>query len=100
MKLAAAVFLSALIVIVGTQIYSFWGEGNRVEKSFLEISERLEKTKLDEKKLQAELEYFANPDNVEKELRSRFNYRGADEKMIIIVPRESQNQTSSGNREP
>ena len=36
--------------------------------------------------LQADLEYYARPENLEKELRSRFNYKKPGEKLIIIVP--------------
>ena len=40
----------------------------------------------DNEKLKGDIEYFSDPHNLEKELRSRFNYRAPNEKMIIVVP--------------
>ncbi len=45
------------------------------------------KSMLDEnRKLQADLEYFSNPDNYEKAVREQGNYKKPGEKLIIIVP--------------
>lgn len=39
----------------------------------------------DSENLKADLEYFSDPANIEKELRSRFNYKNPGEKLIIGV---------------
>lgn len=39
--------------------------------------------------LQADLTYFAEPENLLKELRARFNYKKPGEKLIIIVSPEN-----------
>ncbi len=36
--------------------------------------------------LKSQIEYFSIPENLEKELKSRFNYKEAGEKMMIVVP--------------
>ncbi|MEN9341810.1 MAG: hypothetical protein RIQ54_66 [Candidatus Parcubacteria bacterium] len=49
----------------------------------------------DHNNLQRDLEYLQQPDNLEKELRSRFNYRKHDETLVIIVPDSVTSTTSS-----
>ncbi|MEK7195279.1 MAG: hypothetical protein AAB655_01135 [Patescibacteria group bacterium] len=86
--IVAAVFLVVLILL-GAKIYSFLGEKTEAERAFNDIKSSLDKAQGDSDKFQAELDYYLNPANLEKELRARFNYRRPDEKMLIIVPRET-----------
>ncbi len=39
-------------------------------------------------KIGEDVEYYSNPDNLEKELRARFNLKKLDERLLIIVPEE------------
>ena len=70
--------------------------GEAAEKQYQNILTQVEKARSDYRSIEAELEYYMKPANLEKELRARFNYRGSDEKLIIIVPPMSGNPTSSG----
>ncbi len=36
--------------------------------------------------LQAQVDYFSRPENLEKEFRARFNYKSPGEEMMIVVP--------------
>jgi len=38
--------------------------------------------------LLGDIEYFSNPKNLAKELKSKFNYKNPGEKLIIVVPEE------------
>jgi len=99
MKLATTVALFVFIVVLGFQIFAFLGREQKGNNDLQELKDRLEQAKIDEKQLQAELEYFAKPANLEKELRARFNYRQPDEKLIIIVPKNQTGTVSStGNQ--
>jgi hypothetical protein len=40
---------------------------------------------------------FANPLNLEKEFRSRFNYKRPVETMVVIVPEATSSATSTGS---
>ena len=93
MKLAAAIFLSALLVIVGVQIYSFIGKDNQAKQDLLDFQAKLNKAKADQSKSQEEMDYYSNPNNLEKELRARFNYRSSDEKLMILVPKTATSTT-------
>jgi hypothetical protein len=86
MKLVAVIALSILLVVVGVQIYTFIKEGGQANQSFLELQGKLNQAKADQAKSQEELNYYSNPNNLEKELRARFNYKSPDEKVIILVP--------------
>ncbi|MDO8537120.1 MAG: hypothetical protein Q7R94_02650 [bacterium] len=95
MKLVAVIVLSGLLLVLGTQIYVFLGKDGKVLQDFLDFKTKLETAKVDQVKLQAELDYYLNPTNLEKELRARFNYRAPDEKLLILVPRNVSSVVSS-----
>ena len=65
------------------------------------LQSRLNLLIADSENLKADLEYFSDPANIEKELRSKFNYKNPGEKLIIGVlqkdsqPDSSAEQTSS-----
>ena len=50
------------------------------------LMDRLNALRIDSRDMKADLEYLKIPENLEKELRSRFNYKKPGEKLIIIVP--------------
>ena len=95
MKFAAVVILSGLLLVLGMQIYAFLGKEGTTRQDFSDFKAKLESAKLDQTKFQAELNYYLNPVNLEKELRARFNYRSADEKLLILVPRNQSSTSSS-----
>ncbi len=86
MKIIAAIALSLGIILFGVQTYSFLRKGNEEEKNFSEAQRKLDAAKLDAANLQAELKFLSYPENVEKELKARFNYKAPGEKLIILVP--------------
>ncbi len=86
MKPAAIVVLSAFLILIGIQVYSFvaqeWSLGNQLA----DVRANLTKAKTQETSLQQENQYLSNPENLKKELRERFNYKKPGETMVIIVP--------------
>jgi hypothetical protein len=95
MKYAAAIALAVIIIFVGMKVYSFWGEERRLSRNLADIEVRLTTAKAAGVNLQSDVEYLANPLNLEKELRSRFNYKKQGETMIVIVPEQSSTATTS-----
>jgi hypothetical protein len=96
MRVIIAVIAAVFIVFLSLQIYSFKKRGEGAEKQYQDILVKVEKARQDYRDIEAELEYYLKPANLEKELRARFNYRGPEEKLIIIVPPTAGNSTSSG----
>ena len=81
----------AAALLLGGQAFSLFMQERAIEKRVEDLRGRIERAETDRRELTAELEYFGNPANLEKELRARFNYKKPGETMIVIVP----NQTSS-----
>jgi uncharacterized protein YfcZ (UPF0381/DUF406 family) len=91
----ALVFLALFSVLLGYQIYLFYGSRGEAMHEYQVMEAKASQAKTDRDKLRAEIEYFSHPENLEKELRARFNYRRQDEKMFILVPGEAVS-TSTG----
>lgn len=87
--------VSIFILLLGFQIFSFLSEKKEMSSDFEAASLDLEKARINEMELEAELRYLASPANLEKELRARFNLKRPGEKMIIIVPKNSTNTATS-----
>ncbi len=80
------VFLSIALLFVAVEIYLLWGQKRDVATGFAEEQAALLKVQATHDALENDIQYYGNQDNLEKELRSRFNYRAPGEHMIIIVP--------------
>ena len=78
--------LGAILLVVLTQIYLILKERGELKAKLDGLSARLDELNKENGFLMSEINYFSNPENLEKELRSKFNYRDAGEKMMIIVP--------------
>ena len=86
MKIAAIVVLSLFIIILGVQVFSFVRQEWQLGSQLADVQANLTKAQAQETSLQQENAYLANPVNLEKELRARYNYKKPGETMVIIVP--------------
>ena len=84
-KIAAIIFLSFLLLVLGNEISSFWQKNSASETRERELKTELWQVQADYNKMRENMDYYFNPENLEKELRARFNYRTIGEKMFIIV---------------
>ena len=89
MKALIYLVLLAVISLLSFQIYSLNKQRISLKNDLDKITKELTPLNEENKELIAEINYLENPDNLEKELRSRFNYVKPGEKLIIVVP-ESQ----------
>lgn len=89
MKIAVAVILSIFLAVLGNEIYFFSKKNSESQVQYQKIKTDLDQAQADMEKTKTDLNYYMNPDNLEKEMRARFNYRLIGEKMIIIVPSAS-----------
>ncbi|HVM77259.1 MAG TPA: hypothetical protein VMU07_03855 [Candidatus Paceibacterota bacterium] len=96
LKITGAILLFMLLIVIGAQVYGFAVQESRLGGDLTDIEARLTKAQADAASLQADSQYLANPANLEKELRARFNYKKPGETMIIIVPPAT--STASGTR--
>ncbi|MEK9154693.1 MAG: septum formation initiator family protein [Patescibacteria group bacterium] len=86
MKTAIVGILLIILMAVWLQAYFILKENNNLKASFLNLSAKAQFLTEENEKLGSEIEYFSRPENLEKELRSKFNYKKPGEKMIIVVP--------------
>jgi len=89
MKIAVAAILSIFLAVLGNQIYFFSKRSGESEAQYQKIKAELDQAQSDLGKTKADLDYYSNPANLEKEIRARLNYKLIGEKMIIIVPASS-----------
>lgn len=95
MKIIVIVILLVLLGVLVNELYFFYEKNRAAESRYQEFKTQLDKASLAYKQLREDLDYYLNPANLEKELRSRFNYRLPDEKFLIIVPGISPTSSSS-----
>lgn len=77
-------------IFFGYQIYKISLEAAEANSKLAEFKSEKEAMESDNRSLKAQIEYFADPRNLEKELRARFNVRLPGEKLIIVVPAPQQ----------
>ena len=75
-----------LIAISWVELFFLFKEDNKLKASLLEITQKAQVLSEENQSLKAQIDYYSDPANLEKELKSRYNYRRSDEKMMIIVP--------------
>ena len=92
MKIFSIILVLAAILGVGAQVKVFVNRRAEVSLEFQALQENLWNVSDDQLKLKAELDYYLNPVNFEKELRQRFNLRSPGEKLIIIVPKSTSSE--------
>ena len=86
MKIVIAIILIIILIAVIIEIYFIFSENKISKLDLAELSKKLETFQQENERLKAEIQYFSIPENLEKELRTKFNYRKPNEKMMIIVP--------------
>lgn len=91
MKRVIAIILIVVAVALFWQLFRLILNYRELSGLSESLSLKLSALKIDSNNLKADLEYFSDPANLEKELRSRFNYKNPGEKLIIIVPPKDNN---------
>ena len=78
--------VSVIVFLLGAGIVNLLREKRELEKEGGELEANLSELQKGNKKLQEEVRYFENEENLLKEAKSQFNYRAPEEKLFIIVP--------------
>ena len=86
MKHFIIIILSIILIALLAQDYFILKERNQLRKEFRSLTEKSENLAKENEKIKSEIEYYSNPENLEKELRAKFNYKKIGERMIIISP--------------
>lgn len=86
MKIGIIIIASIVILAISVQIFLIVKERNKLKIDLDSSNSRLQALLKENADLQSDIEYFSHPENLEKELKAKFNYKKPDEKMMIIVP--------------
>ena len=86
MKNVINILLIAVIIFLGWQFFNLYIKNISLERSSNEINAKISSIQTENKDLASDINYFSNPENQEKELKSKTNYKKPGEKMIIIIP--------------
>lgn len=78
------------IIALSYHIYNLHQQNLILKAEVKEITKKLEPLKKENGQLATDLKYFKNPDNLEKELRSRLNYAEPGEQLVIIIPKKDE----------
>lgn len=82
-------FYLILLVIFGVlsfQLYRLYQQENQLSGDLEKTQKQLGSLEEENKKLQADINYFMDPENLAKELKSKFDYKRPGEQMMIIIP--------------
>lgn len=93
-KIGISAVLFIFLIFVVVQIVKFSGREQAARAEYDEVKAEFDRTQADHERLREELSYYSDPDNLSKELRSRFNYTLPGEKILILV----QEPAADGNR--
>ncbi|RME60929.1 hypothetical protein D6779_01215 [Candidatus Parcubacteria bacterium] len=95
-KAFAVVMLFLLLVGGGFAFFSYlgssWSYRNELAARAGLLEKEAQRLKEAQEKIRRQLRYYQVPENVVKELRSRFHYRKRNEKMLLLVPGTSQQE--------
>ncbi len=82
------IVLFAVAGFLGFQVYKVDQNRRTLTDEFDKMKAQANNLAAENQKLQQNIDYFSDPYNLEKELRSKFNYRLPWENLIIIVPKQ------------
>jgi len=90
-KISLAIILFILVVLVTMGLTKDY-------RVYLENRQKMENLKAQVLDINAnndiikeDVDFYSDPDNLTKELKARFNYKKPGEKLLIVVPNESEN---------
>jgi len=86
MKLITIIILVIVLIGISVQIYFILKERNQLKTELDGLSSRLASVTKENSDLNSDIEYFSYPENLQKELKAKFNYKNPGEKMMIITP--------------
>jgi cell division protein FtsB len=85
-KIIIISILTIILIALAVQIFIISKERNQLRDEFRGLTEKADNLAKENEKIKSEIEYYSNPENLEKEFRSKFNYKKIGEKMMIVAP--------------
>jgi len=86
MKPVIGIIILIVFLAVGFQLFNLFQQNRNLKSSLTDLNKEIGGVSKENGVLKADLEYFANQDNLIKELKGKLNFKAPGEKVIIIVP--------------
>lgn len=93
------VVIVLVVALLGWGIYDLLAEKRVLTGEVEKFSASLKTLEEENQMLAERIEYFKRPENLLKELKSQFNYRSPDEKLIIVIPGVESTSTATSTGE-
>lgn len=89
------IIFGVIVLVIGWGLYSLMSAKGELSAQVSKLSAQLSGLQKENQDLSSKVEYFKNPDNLVKELKSQTNYKLPDEKLIIITSGATSSQSTS-----
>ena len=89
--------LISLIIMVwlGGEVYELQKERLGFSEEYRDVRQVYEEIEEDNQRLIEKIKYLSEPRNLEKEIRAKFNYKYPNEKLIIVVPEDTEEESGA-----
>lgn len=77
--------LIILVIILSVQVFLVFKNERGLKSDLAQMQEKSDALAKENDDLQKQIDYYSRPENLEKELKSKFNYKNPGEQMMIIV---------------
>lgn len=84
MKVIVWAAIAVLAGFLSIQLYRMYFANGEADAKLSEVNIQLEKLKTENEQLKADISYYAEPENIAKELKGKFDYKKPGEKLIKI----------------
>jgi len=86
MRIALIIILSIVLIGISAQIYLVLKERNQLKNDLADLNGKMSALAKENADMKSAIQYFSIPENLAKELKSKFNYKEPGEKMMVVVP--------------
>jgi cell division protein FtsB len=96
LKQAGTVLVLLLVIVLAvSRIIGLISELHEVRATRIELDAKRMTLEKRHSELENQAQFVSNPDNLEIELRSRFNYKKPGENVIVVVPPKDASSTTT-----
>ena len=85
-RIVGIIVLVGLLGLLVTELVMLMSQSAQLNKQNADVAQRLQAVQDENAHLQEGIVYYSIPQNLEKDLRQKFNYIQPGERMIIVVP--------------
>lgn len=87
MRFVIPLIIVLVLVAASYQLYQLYGQYSSLKTRFEKLDKETAVLVNENEEIKAGLDYYKIPENLVKELKSKFDYKRPDEQMYIIVPK-------------